>query len=152
VDEVNDEQKSVLFRKIQRHFGSELSGKTFAVWGLAFKPRTDDIREAPALVLIDELLNAGAAVRTHDPEAMDNVKAIYGNRITFCDRPYGALEGADALALVTEWQEFRTPDFELMKRLLSTPLIFDGRNVYDERTMDQNGFTYYGIGRGRRIG
>jgi UDPglucose 6-dehydrogenase len=152
VDEVNDEQKSILFKKIQKHFGNDLKGKTFAVWGLAFKPRTDDVREAPALVLIDELLKAGAAVRTHDPEAMENVKAIYGKKVTFCDRPYGALEGADALALITEWQEFRTPDFELMKRLLSAPLIFDGRNVYDERTMNQNGFTYYGIGRGRRTG
>lgn len=149
VDEVNDEQKSILFKKIQKHFNNDLKGKTFAVWGLAFKPRTDDVREAPALVLIDELLKAGAIVRTHDPEAMENVRAIYGKKVTFCDRPYGAIEGADALALVTEWQEFRTPDFELMKRLLASPLIFDGRNIYDERTMNQNGFTYYGIGRGK---
>ncbi|MFO0938439.1 MAG: UDP-glucose/GDP-mannose dehydrogenase family protein [Gemmataceae bacterium] len=150
VDDVNDDQKAVLFTKVNSHFDGNLKGKTFAVWGLAFKPRTDDIREAPALVLIDSLLKAGASVRTHDPEAMPNVKAIYGDKITYCDRPYGALEGADALCLVTEWQEFRTPDFELIKRLLITPVIFDGRNVYDEKTMNHFGFTYYGIGRGKR--
>ena len=150
VDDVNDDQKGILFQKLLSHFKGHVAGKTVAVWGLAFKPRTDDIREAPALTLIDALLKAGAKVRTHDPEAMPNVKAIYGDKITYCDRPYGALEGADALVLVTEWQEFRTPDFELMKRLLSTPVIFDGRNVYDEKAMIQYGFTYYGIGRGKR--
>jgi UDPglucose 6-dehydrogenase len=150
VDEVNDLQKGVLFSKIQKHFGSELKGKTIAVWGLAFKPRTDDIREAPALTLIDALLAAGADVRTHDPEAMDNVKAIYGSKLYYADRPYGALEGADGLAIVTEWPEFRNPDFELIKKLLKGPVIFDGRNIYDERTMAAAGFTYYGIGRGRR--
>lgn len=150
VDEVNDAQKGVLFSKIQKHFGSELAGKTIAVWGLAFKPRTDDIREAPALTLIDSLLAAGASVRTHDPEAMDNVKAIYGNKLHYADRPYGALEGADGLAIVTEWPEFRNPDFELIKKLLKGPVIFDGRNIYDEKTMAAAGFTYYGIGRGKR--
>ncbi|MFO0803913.1 MAG: UDP-glucose/GDP-mannose dehydrogenase family protein [Gemmataceae bacterium] len=150
VDEVNDAQKTVLFSKIQKHYGSELKGKTIAVWGLAFKPRTDDIREAPALRLIDSLLAAGAAVRTHDPEAMDNVKAIYGTKLHYADRPYGALEGADGLAIVTEWPEFRNPDFELIKKLLKVPVIFDGRNIYDERTMSAAGFTYYGIGRGKR--
>jgi UDPglucose 6-dehydrogenase len=150
VDEVNDAQKKVLFGKIQKHFGDALRGKTLAIWGLAFKPRTDDIREAPALTLIDALLAAGAGVRVHDPEAMDNVKAIYGGKLHYTDRPYGALEGADGLAIVTEWQEFRNPDFEVMKRLLKAPVIFDGRNVYDERVMATYGFTYYGIGRGKR--
>lgn len=150
VDDVNEAQKQVLFTKISSHFGSNLAGKTVALWGLAFKPRTDDIREAPALVLIDALLAAGAHVRAHDPEAMPNVKEIVGDKVTFCDRPYGALEGADGLAIVTEWQEFRTPDFELMKRLLASPVIFDGRNIYDEKAMASSGFTYYAIGRGKR--
>jgi UDPglucose 6-dehydrogenase len=150
VDEVNDAQKTVLFSKIQKHYGAELKGKTIAVWGLAFKPRTDDIREAPALTLIDSLLAAGASVRTHDPEAMENVKAIYGAKLHYADRPYGALEGADGLAIVTEWPEFRNPDFDLIKKLLKAPVIFDGRNIYDERTMSASGFTYYGIGRGKR--
>jgi len=150
VDGVNDAQKMVLFDKIQRHFGAALAGKTIAVWGLAFKPRTDDIREAPALTLIDALLAAGASVRVHDPEAMDNVKAIYGNKLYYADRPYGALEGADGLAIVTEWPEFRNPDFELIRKLLTGPVIFDGRNIYDVRTMAQAGLTYYGIGRGKR--
>jgi UDPglucose 6-dehydrogenase len=150
VDDVNEAQKQVLFAKIQAHFQGDLAGKTIAVWGLAFKPRTDDIREAPALVLIDALLAAGATVRAHDPEAMANVKALYGERVAFSDRPYGALEGADGLAVVTEWPEFRTPDFELMKRLLASPVIFDGRNIYDEKAMAGYGFTYYAIGRGKR--
>jgi UDPglucose 6-dehydrogenase len=149
VDDVNEAQKQVLFSKIKGHFGT-LSGKTIAVWGLAFKPRTDDIREAPALVLIDSLLAAGAKVRAHDPEAMANVREIYGDKIVFTDRPYGALEGADGLAIVTEWPEFRNPDFELVKRLLTTPVVFDGRNIYDEKAMAKLGFTYYGIGRGHR--
>ena len=150
VDEVNEAQKQVLFAKMSAHFNGDLAGKTVAVWGLAFKPRTDDVREAPALVLIDALLAAGAKVRAHDPEAMPNVRAIYGDRIAFSDRPYGALEGADALAVVTEWPEFRAPDFEVMKRLLSAPVVFDGRNIYDEKAMANHGFTYYAIGRGKR--
>ena len=150
VDAVNDAQKQVLFAKMRSHYGDALAGKTIAVWGLAFKPKTDDIREAPALALIDALLAAGAKVRAHDPEAMPNVRDIYGDRISYSDRPYGALEGADALAIVTEWPEFRNPDFEVMKRLLAAPVIFDGRNIYDEKTMTQHGFTYFGIGRGKR--
>jgi UDPglucose 6-dehydrogenase len=151
VDDVNEAQKQVLFRKVSRHFNGDLAGKTIAVWGLAFKPRTDDVREAPALVLIDELLKAGARVRVHDPEAMANVRAEYGDRLVYCDRPYGALEGADGLAIVTEWQEFRNPDFEVMRRLLKGAVIFDGRNIYDPKTMEGYGFTYYAIGRGRRL-
>jgi UDPglucose 6-dehydrogenase len=147
VDAVNEAQKDVLARKILAHFGGDARGKTVAVWGLAFKPRTDDVREAPALVLIDALLAAGAAVRVHDPEALANVRALYGDRLSYCDRPYGCLEQADALAIVTEWNEFRNPDFEVMARLLRQPVIFDGRNLYDPARMAAVGFTYHGIGR-----
>ena len=148
VDVVNEAQKQVLFTKIKKHYG-DLNGKTIAVWGLAFKPRTDDIREAPALTLIDALLKEGAAVRVHDPEAMSNVRDIYGDKLIYCDRPYGALEGADGLAIVTEWQEFRNPDFEVIRRLLKEAVIFDGRNIYEPKTMDVAGFAYYAMGRGR---
>ncbi|WP_435011469.1 UDP-glucose dehydrogenase family protein [Tundrisphaera lichenicola] len=147
VDSVNDAQKDILSKKILDHFGGDARGKTVAVWGLAFKPKTDDIREAPALVLIDALLAAGASVRVHDPEALANVKEIYADRLIYCDRPYGALEQADALAIVTEWNEFRNPDFHVMLRLLRQPVIFDGRNIYDPEQMAELGFTYHGIGR-----
>jgi UDPglucose 6-dehydrogenase len=147
VDAVNEAQKDVLVRKILDHFQGEARGKTVALWGLAFKPRTDDIREAPALVVIDALLAAGVSLRVHDPEALANVRAIYGDRLTYCDRPYGALEQADALAIATEWNEFRNPDFEVMLRLLRHPVIFDGRNLYDPARMAALGFTYEGIGR-----
>jgi UDPglucose 6-dehydrogenase len=147
VDQVNQRQKQVLFQKINRHFAGNLKGKTIAMWGLAFKPRTDDIRESAALTLIDNLLAAGAAVRVHDPEAMANVKAIYSDKLTYCDRPYGAIEGADGLAIVTEWAEFRNPDFEVMRRLLNGRVIFDGRNLYEPKAIQGYGFTYYGIGR-----
>ena len=147
VDRVNEAQKQVLVQKIKKHYGDGLRGKTLAVWGLAFKPRTDDIREAPALVLIDFLLAEGVKVRAHDPEAMANVRAIYGDKLVYCDRPYGALEGADGLAIVTEWQEFRNPDFEVMRRLLRERVIFDGRNLYEPKALQSLGFTYYGIGR-----
>jgi UDPglucose 6-dehydrogenase len=148
VDVVNEAQKQVLYRKIQEHFGKP-AGKTLAIWGLAFKPRTDDIRDAPALSLIDALLTNGAQIRVHDPEAMANVRAIYGDKLIYCDRPYGAVEGADGLVIVTEWQEFRNPDFEVIRRLLKTPVIFDGRNIYETKTMEAAGFTYYAIGRGK---
>jgi UDPglucose 6-dehydrogenase len=147
VDQVNEAQKQVLVEKIRRFYGPALKDKTIAIWGLAFKPRTDDIREAPALALIDALLADGVALRVHDPEALANVKAIYGDKLVYCDRPYGALEGADGLAIVTEWQEFRNPDFTVMRRLLRQPVIFDGRNLYEPRTMTAHGFTYQGIGR-----
>ncbi|MBV9122967.1 MAG: UDP-glucose/GDP-mannose dehydrogenase family protein, partial [Planctomycetes bacterium] len=147
VDQVNQGQKQVLVRKIRRHYGSELKGKTLAVWGLAFKPRTDDIREAPALAILDNLLADGVHVRVHDPEAMGNVRALYGDRLVYCDRPYGALEGADGLVIVTEWQEFRNPDFEVMRRLLRQPVIFDGRNLYEYKHLKSFGFRYYSIGR-----
>ena len=150
VDEVNDAQKKVLFQKIDLHFSGQLAGKTLAIWGLSFKPRTDDIREAPSLTLIDDLLNAGAKIRVHDPEALPNVRELYGDRIYYADRPYGALEDADGLAIVTEWQEFRTPNFDVMRQLLAKPVIFDGRNIYDQRLMEKLGFIYYGMGRGKR--
>jgi UDPglucose 6-dehydrogenase len=147
VHQVNEAQKRVLIRKVQKHYGSYLKEKTLAVWGLAFKPRTDDVREAPALALLDALLAEGVKVRVHDPEAMPNVRAAYGDRLVYCDRPYGALEGADGLVIVTEWQEFRNPDFEIMRRLLRERVIFDGRNLYEPKTVAGYGFTYYGIGR-----
>ena len=150
VDGVNTAQKRVLLEKITRHYGDKLAGATLAVWGLAFKPRTDDIREAPALVLIDGLLAKGVRLRVHDPEAMENVRAIYGDKLVYCDRPYGALEQADGLVIVTDWKEFQNPDYELMRRLLAGQVIFDGRNLYGEQTMADYGFTYYGIGRGKR--
>ena len=146
VDDVNHAQKEVLFQKLDRHFHGNLRGRTVAIWGLAFKPRTDDIREAPALVLIDRLLGAGAGVRVHDPVARDNVQRLYGDRITYCERQYDTLDGADVLAIVTEWNEFRNPDFDLMKKKLKQPVIFDGRNLFDPEKMSNLGFTYSGIG------
>ena len=147
VDSVNNRQKTTLPRKIRKHFGPNLKDKCLAVWGLAFKPRTDDIREAPALVLIDSMLAEGVRLRVHDPEALANMRQLYGDKLVYCDRPYGALEGADGLVIVTEWQEFRHPDFEVIRRLLREPVIFDGRNLYDPKTMQAQGFKYYGIGR-----
>jgi UDPglucose 6-dehydrogenase len=147
VDKVNEAQKQVLVRKVRQHYGDALRDKTIAVWGLAFKPRTDDVREAPALVFVDAMLADGVRLRVHDPEAMANVKATYGDRLVYCDRPYGALEGADGLVIVTEWQEFRNPDFEIMRRLLREKVIFDGRNLYDPKTPAGFGFTYHSIGR-----
>jgi UDPglucose 6-dehydrogenase len=143
---VNDRQKLILGQKIKRYFG-DLNGKTFAIWGLAFKPETDDIREAPALYLIETLLAEGAKVQAFDPEAMANVKAIFGDKVTFVDNQYAALEGADALAIVTEWSEFRNPDFDKMKSMLRQPLIFDGRNVYSLEKMQELGFHYESMGR-----
>ena len=147
VDEVNNRQKHVLENKIQQHFGGQLKGKLIAIWGLAFKPKTDDIREAPALVLIDYLLEQGARVAVHDPEAMENVKKVYGERIVYGHLPMDVLEGADALAINTEWGEFRNPDFDEIRRRMRTPVIFDGRNLYEPDTMREHGFTYYSIGR-----
>jgi UDPglucose 6-dehydrogenase len=118
-----------------------------AIWGLAFKPETDDIRESPAMVLIDQLLNAGVSVRVADPEALKNVQAIYGSRLTYCAYRHEALEGADALAIVTDWEEYRSPDFVLMKALMRHPVIFDGRNLLDQERATSSGFRYQGIGR-----
>lgn len=149
VMKVNSIQKGVLTKKIKRFFKNEISGKTFAIWGLAFKPNTDDIREAPALNIIDDLLQLGAKVRCFDPEAMENVRAIYGSRIAFCENMYDTLEEADALIIATEWNEFRTPDFGKIKSSLKTNVIFDGRNVYDLQQVKDNGFHYVSIGRPR---
>lgn len=146
-EEVNARQKRVLGEKIARHFGAALAGKTVAVWGLAFKPETDDIREAPALTLIDQLLEAGARVKAYDPQGMPNVRAIYGDRITLCDAMYDAAEGADALVVVTEWHEFRRPDFPRLKTILRGNALFDGRNVWDPNELRGLGFAYAGIGR-----
>jgi UDPglucose 6-dehydrogenase len=147
VDKVNEQQKRVLFGKIRQHYGPALRGKTLALWGLAFKPRTDDIREAPSLALIDALLAEGVRLQVHDPEAAANVRALYGDRLTYSPIPYDALQEADGLAIVTEWQEFRHPDFSQMRTLLREPVIFDGRNLYEPAQMRELGFTYYGIGR-----
>lgn len=146
VDHVNKIQKNVLFNKIERYFHGNLKDRTIAIWGLAFKPRTDDIREAPALVLIDQLLEAGAKVHAHDPIATKNVKAIYGDRIAYSDHHYDALHGSDALAICTEWNEYRAPDFDYIKHHLSEPAIFDGRNLFEPDKMFERGFFYSGIG------
>jgi UDPglucose 6-dehydrogenase len=147
VDEVNNRQKHVLVEKFDRHFGGELAGKVVAIWGLAFKPKTDDIREAPALVLIDHLLGKGCRVQVHDPEAMENVREIYGDKLMYGDQPLDVLEGADALAINTEWSEFRNPDFADMKRRMRGNVIFDGRNLYDPAVMREQGLVYHSIGR-----
>jgi len=146
-EEVNDEQKHLFFEKLSGHYNGNLEGKTIAVWGLSFKPRTDDMREAPATVLIESLLAKGAKVRTYDPEAMENARTIFGDRITFCNEEYEACEGADALALVTEWQDFRTPDFERLSEMLADKVVFDGRNIWNVKYVRDAGLTYYGIGR-----
>ena len=147
VHQVNNRQKTVLGEKIERHFAGNLKGKTIAIWGLAFKPRTDDIRDAPALVLIDRLLQLGAQLQVHDPEAMTNVRAIYGAKLIYVELPMNALDGADALAIVTEWGEFRNPEFDEMKRRMHQPIVFDGRNLYNPRQMKALGFTYHCIGK-----
>ena len=152
VDDVNVAQKEVLFEKLRRHFDGKLHGTTVAIWGLAFKPRTDDIREAPALILIDHLLEEGVNVRVHDPVAMENVRKIYGDRLTYCVQPYDTLDAADALAIVTEWNEFRAPDFDVMRRRMKAPVIFDGRNLFEPDKMKRLGFTYSGIGLEARTG
>jgi UDPglucose 6-dehydrogenase len=147
VEAVNNEQKRTLLSKIERHFPGDLKGKTFAIWGLAFKPRTDDIREAPALVLVNDLLERGAKLQVYDPEAMKNVKAVYGDQLSYAANPLEALHGVDALAICTEWGDFRNPEFDEMKRRMKAPLIFDGRNLYEPENMRAYGFTYYSIGR-----
>ena len=149
VMQVNKKQKHILADKIISYFDGDVAGKTIAVWGLAFKPNTDDIREAPALAIIDQLLDAGAKVKAFDPEAMENVKALYDGRIEFAGDQYEALIGADALAIVTEWHVFRSPSFKVMHQLLSTPAIFDGRNIYDVNDMQREGFYYDSIGRNK---
>ena len=153
VEAVNARQKEVLFRKMQRHFGDGLSGRTLALWGLAFKPNTDDMREAPARALIDLLLTAGARVQAYDPVAGHEARRLYAGVAGFSvtKNAYEAAQGADALAIVTEWQEFRSPDFERLRELLKAPVIFDGRNLYDPAMVSRFGLTYYAVGRGRLL-
>jgi len=147
VMKVNGIQKGVLLKKIRRHFKNDLSGKTFAVWGLAFKPNTDDIREAPALDVIRQLTSRGAAISAFDPEAMGNVRRELEVEITYAENQYAALTGADALIICTEWNEFRTPDFDKIIKGLNAKVIFDGRNLYDPATMESLGFYYDSVGR-----
>jgi UDPglucose 6-dehydrogenase len=153
VHQRNEDQKHVLFRKITARFGSDLSGLTFGIWGLAFKPGTDDIREAPAIVLLGELLAAGTKVRAYDPEALEAARSelpaewFANGDVTLVRHQYEALEQVDALALVTEWKPFRHPDFRAMKDMMRQPVIFDGRNQYDPHGLKEEGFEYFGIGR-----
>jgi len=146
VDAVNDRQKRLLAQKARAHFGS-LRGRKFGVWGLAFKPKTDDLRHAPALALIDELLADGATVSAHDPVAVDNARRIFDDRVQFVPNPYLAADGADGLFLVTEWNEFRQPDFARVKAAMKQPILFDGRNIWNPKRLRELGFTYYGVGR-----
>jgi len=146
VEHVNERQKVRLFGKMQQHFGS-LKGKRIGIWGLAFKPKTDDMREAPAVPLIEAILEAGATVTAYDPEAMKVAKGIFGTRVTFADKSYDAVAGADALALVTEWNEFREPDWLKIKKAMRTPVIFDGRNIFNAEQLRGLGFTYHSMGR-----
>jgi UDPglucose 6-dehydrogenase len=147
VESVNESQKRLLVKKIESHFKGNLKGKTIGVWGLAFKPKTDDMREAPAVPIISALLERGVKVQAYDPEAMKVARGIFGSKITYASKPYDALKGADALAVVTEWHEFREPDFTKMRKLLREPVVFDGRNIYEKAQMKALGFTYYSIGR-----
>jgi UDPglucose 6-dehydrogenase len=146
VEEVNKDQKLVLFDKIMNYFKGSLKGKTIAIWGLSFKPQTDDMREAPSLVIINKLLEAGAKVKAYDPVAMNETRNHLGESITYCEDQYEALIEADALAMVTEWPEFRFPNFNVMKKLLNAPVVFDGRNIYDRAEMKRHGFDYFCIG------
>jgi UDPglucose 6-dehydrogenase len=147
VDAVNDRQKHVLVHKVKARFGDNLRDRRFAIWGLSFKPRTDDMREAPSLTVVEGLLKAGAQVRVHDPEALAEARRYFGDRVSYHRINYEALDGADALLILTEWNEFRRPDFARMKKLLKEPIVFDGRNLYDPADMRELGFVYHSIGR-----
>jgi UDPglucose 6-dehydrogenase len=153
VERVNHKQKQVLFRKIDEYYGGDLAGKVVALWGLAFKPNTDDMREASSRVLMESLWSAGCRVQAYDPVARDEALRIYGSRddLVLCDSAEEALEGADAVAIATEWREFRSPDFERMKTLLKAPVVFDGRNLYDPALLNRFGFEYFAIGRGHSL-
>ena len=147
VEEVNEEQKKVLVRKLVTHFGGKVSGKVVALWGLAFKPQTDDVREAPSVAIIKELLAHGVKVHAHDPIAIPAVKKQFAGTVEFFENGYEALKGAEAWMVVTEWNEFRRPDFGRIAKLMKQPVLFDGRNIYDAKEMKERGFVYYGIGR-----
>ena len=153
VEAVNAAQKKKLFALVERHFDGHLAGRTIALWGLAFKPNTDDMREAPSRTLLEQLWTAGANVRAYDPEAATETARLYGARkdLVLCDQQYAALEGADALVIVTEWKAFRSPDFERVRTRLKQPVIFDGRNIFEPKTVEAAGLAYYGIGRGRSV-
>ncbi len=146
VEDVNDSQKEVLFNKVRTHFNNNLKGKTFALWGLSFKPKTDDMREAPSLVIIEKLLNAGASVVAYDPVAMHEAKRILGDTISYCTDMYDTLNNADALLIVTEWPEFRVPEFDELNKRLKKKVLFDGRNIFDANDMKKLGYAYYCIG------
>lgn len=147
VEAVNDQQKEILYQKLNTYYKDDLKGKTIALWGLAFKPETDDMREAPSLVVIDLLLKAGCKVKAYDPIAMEESKRKIGNVVTYCKDKYEALIDADALLLITEWKEFRIPSWDVMKKTMKTPIIFDGRNIYDKEEVESKGFLYKGIGK-----
>ncbi|MFZ1728694.1 MAG: UDP-glucose/GDP-mannose dehydrogenase family protein [Bacteroidota bacterium] len=148
VEDVNADQPKRFFKKIYDYFDGDLKGKTFGMWGLAFKPNTDDTREAPAFIIIELLLEAGAIVQAFDPEAMENTRELqFGDRITYAENAYAALNNADALLLITEWNEFRMPDWKKIKSMLNNPIVFDGRNIYDMAEMEKNGFDYFSVGR-----
>lgn len=146
VDEVNEAQKSILFRKLEQHYSGALAGKTIALWGLSFKPETDDMREAPALVVIDKLLAAGTTVKVYDPVAMPECRRRLGDKVVYCKDMYEAATDADALLLLTEWKEFRVPSFAVLERLMKAKVLIDGRNIYDAEEVSEAGFTYYKIG------
>jgi len=146
VEDVNDDQKQVMVKKVMAQFGQDLTGKHFAMWGLSFKPETDDMREAPSVVIANALLEAGATVAAYDPVATEEAKHQLGDRITYANDAYAALEGADALLLVTEWREFRMPNWDRVKEALQTPVVIDGRNIFDAKVLRDQGFVYQGIG------
>jgi UDPglucose 6-dehydrogenase len=150
VEAVNNRQKHRLFQKLEQHYDGGLKGRTVALWGLSFKPRTDDMREAPSRVLLESLIAAGARVQAYDPEALEEARRLYPDvkNLSLHDSAYAAIDGADALAIVTEWQEFRSPDFGRLKEALSDRVVVDGRNLYDPKLMEMNGLRYYAIGRG----
>ena len=146
VESVNEKQKSILFEKLSKHYNADLKGKTIAIWGLAFKPETDDMREAPSLVIIDLLLQAGCKVRVYDPVAMNECKRIIGDTVTYCENMYETTIDADALMLLTEWKEFRLPSWELLKKSMKETVLFDGRNIYDKEELKKEEVEYYSIG------
>lgn len=146
VEKVNEQQKSILFKKLQKHYNGDIKGKTIAIWGLSFKPETDDMREAPALVLIDKLLNAGCTVRVYDPIAMDECRRRIGDSVIYCKDMYEAANGADAIMLVTEWKEFRLPSWNVLDKIMNDRVVLDGRNIYDRNELAENNFAYYKIG------
>lgn len=149
VEDVNHDQKMILTQKVLSHFGQDLTGKSFAIWGLAFKPQTDDMREAPSIVTIKALREAGASIRAYDPAAMNEAKRIFGAdpKITLCNDEYEALDNANGMLLLTEWRQFRYPDFNRIKKHLKEAVIFDGRNQYNPKTLREMGFSYYAVGR-----